>query len=79
MKVHIYSLKKEVFEREASSVNLKTTTGEITILDDHRPLIAPLAKGLIRVTDAAGKEETIEAASGFIEVRPKGDVSILID
>lgn len=79
MKIHVYSLKKSVLDREASSVNLKTVSGELTILDNHRPLIAPLVKGQIRITDAAGKEEAIEADSGFVEVRPKGEVNILID
>jgi len=79
MIVHIFSLQKAVLRKESQSVNLKTAGGEITILDNHRPLIAPLVKGQIRITDAAGKEEAIEADSGFVEVRPKGEVNILID
>ena len=78
MRVQIYSLRKPVFSREAESVNVKTASGEITVLDDHRPLIAPLMKGPIRVA-GGGREDVIKAESGFIEVRPKGEVNILID
>ncbi|MEK7554961.1 MAG: F0F1 ATP synthase subunit epsilon [Patescibacteria group bacterium] len=78
MIVHIYSLRKPVYEQESRSVNLKTISGEITILDDHRPLIAPLATGNIRVIDTQGKEEVVESKSGFVEVRPGGEVNILL-
>ena len=78
MITRIYSLKAPVFEREVTSVNLKTISGELTILDNHRPLIAPLVAGPIRVTDIKGKEEVIEARGGFVEVQPKGEVKILL-
>ena len=79
MLLHIYSLRKPVFQKEVVSVNLKTSDGEITILDNHRPLITPLEKGPIRIIDLKGSEELFEATQGFVEVRPKGEVSILID
>ncbi len=78
MKIHIYSLRKSVYERETVSVNLKTVSGEITILDNHRPLIAPLVSGPIRVIDVQGKEEMAESKGGFVEVRPGGEVNILL-
>ena len=78
MKVYIYSLRNPVYQRESVSVNLKTISGELTILDNHRPLIAPLAAGPIRVTDTKGKKEVIEATGGFVEVQPKGEVKILL-
>ena len=65
--------------REVKSVNLKTASGEITVLDNHRPLIAFLGSGPIRIVDEKDKEETLEARSGFLEVRPKGEVNILLD
>lgn len=83
MLLNIYSLRRPVFRREAKSVNVKTVAGEITILDNHRPLIAPLAGREIRIVDAKDKEEQIESAGGFVEVRPnaqsRGEVNILVD
>jgi F0F1-type ATP synthase epsilon subunit len=79
MIVHIYSLRKPVFNREAKSVNIKTASGELTILDDHRPLIAPVVKGTIRVLDTKEREEVLETKGGLLEVRPGGAVNILLD
>lgn len=79
MLLRIYSLRRPVLRREAKSVNLKTVSGEITILDNHRALITFLKKGPIRILDEKEKEEKIESEGGFLEVRPKGEVNILLD
>jgi len=79
MKFHVYSLEKPAFERDAASVNLKTAIGELTILDNHRPLIVPIAKGPLRITEREGAEQVIEANGGLLEVRPESEVTILLD
>lgn len=79
MKLHVYSLEKPAFERDAASVNLKTAIGELTILDNHRPLITPVVKGPVRITEYEGAEQTIEADGGLLEVRPGSEVTILLD
>ena len=79
MKLHVYSLEKPAFERDAASVNLKTAIGELTILDNHRPLIVPIAKGPLRITEREGAEQVIEANGGLLEVRPESEVTILLD
>ncbi len=79
MFLHVYSLQKPVFEKPITSVSLKTSQGEITILDNHRPLITLIEPGLIRIVEKDGKENRIEAQTGFVEVRPKGEVNILLD
>ena len=79
MKLHVYSLEKPTFEKDIVSVNLKTAAGELTILDNHRPLIVPLAKGSVRITDFESKETRFEAEGGLLEVRPGSEVTILID
>lgn len=79
MRLHVYSLEKPTFERDVASVNLKTAAGELTILDNHRPLIAPLAKGSIRIIEREGEEQVIEANGGLLEVRPGSEVTILLD
>lgn len=69
MKLGIYSLKKTLYQGEAQSVNCKTQTGEITILDDHEPLISVLKEGIIKIVDTTAEEHYIPVSSGFLEVR----------
>ena len=79
MFLHIYSLDKSKFYREAQSVSVKTSRGEITILDHHRPLITPLVKGPMVIVEANGEKTTIDAEGGILEVRPGSEVNILAD
>ena len=51
------------------SLNCKTAMGEITVLDNHRPLITMLKKGKMKVVDHKNKEHVIETVSGFLEVK----------
>ena len=79
MHLGIYSLEKVLFRGEASSVNCNTESGEITILDHHRPIISLLAKGIVRVIDEGKKEHYIPIASGFLEVRPGNQAKLLVE
>jgi F-type H+-transporting ATPase subunit epsilon len=78
MKLGIYSLKKILFQGEARSVNCKTENGEITILDDHEPLISVLKEGTIKIIDTAAKEHYIPVSSGFLEVR-LNDAKLIVE
>ena len=79
MHVSIYSLKKILYEGEALSVNCKTTSGEVTILDHHRPLISELAAGTMTIVDTAKKEHFVPIASGFLEVSADNRTKCIID
>ncbi len=79
MHVSIYSLKKILYEGEALSVNCKTTSGEVTILDHHRPLISELAAGTMTIVDTAKKEHFVPVASGFLEVSADNRTKCIID
>ena len=79
MHVSIYSLKKILYEGEALSVNCKTTSGEVTILDHHRPLISELAAGTMTIVDTAKKEHFVPVASGFLEVSVDNRTKCIID
>jgi len=78
MKLSVYSLKKVLFQGQASLLNCKTAVGEITVLDNHLPLIGILTKGAMKVV-ADGKETFFDVKSGFIEVRHGNEVRCLID
>jgi ATP synthase F1 epsilon subunit len=69
MKLSIYSLKKVLYSGDAELINCKTKSGEITILDHHRPLLSALAPGVIKIVDKNKKEEYITASSGFVEIK----------
>jgi F-type H+-transporting ATPase subunit epsilon len=82
MRVEIYSLHKILFEGEAESVNCKTAKGEITVLDEHEPLISMLEEGPIKVMPAQksdGGEEVFAVKGGFLEVNPNHVVRMLVE
>ncbi|KKT82175.1 MAG: hypothetical protein A3B99_03705 [Candidatus Yanofskybacteria bacterium RIFCSPHIGHO2_02_FULL_44_12b] len=77
MRLSIISLKGIQFEGDAASLNLKTRSGEITVLDHHRPLVAQLSSGQAIVTKPDGNKMEFYIASGFLEVGGNNQVTIL--
>lgn len=79
MQTSIYSLKKILYDGEAKLINCKTSLGEITILNNHIPLISDLIEGVIKVIDVNDKEYYFNIASGFLEINSLNQVKILVD
>ncbi len=79
MKLGVYSLQRVLFEGEARSVTCNTRSGEITILDDHEPIISLLAAGTIMITDDEQKKSYIPVTSGFLEMDKGNTVKILVE
>ncbi|MBI5732434.1 F0F1 ATP synthase subunit epsilon [Candidatus Jorgensenbacteria bacterium] len=79
MKINALTLKGIAFKGEAESLNVKTLSGEITVLDHHRPLISVLTKGEITITTPDRKKTSIHARSGFLEIGNTNEVTLLID
>lgn len=86
MKLSIYSLKKILFQGESQLLNCKTTTGEITILDNHTSLITVLTAGVIKIIEKplansgqAQKEHFFPIKSGFLEVRQDNEVRCIVE
>lgn len=79
MRLQVYSLKNNIFDGEAASINCKTASGEITILDQHRPLISILKPGVMKIVDKTGKEAYINVSSGFLEVRSGNVARFLVE
>lgn len=79
MKLSIYSIQSTLFEGEAEKLIAKTVMGEITILDNHLPLVSLLQGPRIEIIDMKGEKNTIPISSGFLEVRPESDVVILVE
>lgn len=79
MQTSIYSLKKILYDGEAKLINCKTSLGEITILNNHIPLISDLIEGVIKVIDINNKEHYFNIVSGFLEINSLNQVKILVD
>lgn len=68
LNVSVVSADQEVWSGEATMVIAKTVEGEIGILAGHEPLLAILAEGEVRVTQASGARITAQADDGFLSV-----------
>ena len=77
MKVSIYSIQKTLFEGEAKELIAHTSEGQITVLDDHLPLITALVGHLVEVVGKNNERKEVPLESGFLEVRPESEVVIL--
>lgn len=79
MKISVYSLKRILFQGEASLLNCKTVMGEITVLDNHETLITVLSAGVVKIIDENKKEHFFKINSGFLEVKADNEVRCIIE
>jgi len=80
MKLSIYSMRRTVYEGEATRVTLPTAVGEVTVLDHHEPYVTVLKEGKLRYEMPGQKEEQhLKIKGGFMEVREHNEVRILAD
>jgi len=79
MKIFVYSLKNVLFQGAGSSLNCKTTSGEITVLDHHDALITALAEGTMKIVDENKKEHFFPVKDGFLEVKPGNEVRCIVE
>ena len=75
----VISLKGIEYEGKITSLNVKTESGEITILDHHRPLITILKKGVAIITGEKNERKEMPINSGFLEVDAHNRLNVLID
>ncbi len=67
-----------VYKEDIDSLSLPTPLGEITVLQNHIPLVSLISPGMI--TLRKGKEEWYVAVSGgFVSVKPESNVTLLAD
>ncbi len=79
MRITIASLKGVQFEGQAASLNVNTASGEITVLDNHRPLLTLLKPGAVIIGDRRGTRRELEIRGGFLEVGLKNELYLLAD
>lgn len=66
-------------DNQVTQVSVPTSTGEITILPNHIPLISVIAPGEMRIQKQGGHEVVIAVSTGLIEVMPQNEIRILAD
>ncbi|AZS36346.1 ATP synthase epsilon chain [Microbacterium lemovicicum] len=68
LKVSLVSADAEVWTGEATLVIAKTVEGEIGFMAGHEPVLAILAEGQVRITQADGSKILANAQDGFLSM-----------
>lgn len=76
LKVNLVSAEAEVWSGEATLVVAKTVLGEIGFMAGHEPVLAILAEGQVRITQADGTKIVANAQDGFVSMADN-EVSIV--
>ncbi|MBT3538675.1 ATP synthase F1 subunit epsilon [Candidatus Parcubacteria bacterium] len=78
LKFKIATPESVVYEDEVKQVSIPTTTGEITVLPNHIPLVSVLQAGELKIVDKDG-EHVLALSGGFLEIRGNNEIVILAD
>ena len=78
LKFKIATPEKIVYEDEIYQVSIPTTSGEITVLPNHIPLVSILQAGELKITDKDG-EHPFAVSGGFLEIKAENEIIILAD
>jgi F-type H+-transporting ATPase subunit epsilon len=78
IKFEIVTPERTVLVKDIMQVTVPTTTGEITVLPEHIPLISILKPGVLEIKTLDKEIEIIAVSGGFIEVL-RDKVVILAD
>jgi len=68
LNVSLVAADAEVWSGEATLVIARTVEGEIGIMTGHEPLLAILAEGQVRITQADGTKILASAQDGFLSM-----------
>lgn len=79
MKIAIYALEKTLFEGEGRQLSCFSDGGQMTILDEHIPLISILTGPAVEIVRVDGERVRFVLTAGVVEVRPHSEVVILAD
>lgn len=74
----IVTQEKELLSTEIDSLTAMTTTGEVTILPGHIPLMTKLSDTEL-IYRIKGKEESFAVTGGFLNVEPNNTIVVLAD
>lgn len=77
MKLSIHTIDRTLFNGSAEAVILTTPQGQITILDNHIPLITIVEAGTISYQKTDKNWELVPFTGGIAEIRPGSEVVVL--
>lgn len=79
MNIQIFAIDREIFSGEADSLTLPAFDGQITVLNNHLPIISLLKSGKITVKKNNKIEKEVDVyKEGFAEVNP-GKITVLVE
>lgn len=78
LSLKIATPEKVIYQNDIEQISVPTTTGEITILPHHVPLVSVLQAGELKIKDKAG-EQVIAVSGGFLEIKANNEAVILAD
>jgi len=79
IKLKIVTPDKIIYENDSvSQITIPTSTGEITVLPNHIPLISIIQPGELTIVQSDGTKH-IAIIGGFIEMRDQNELYILAD
>ena len=70
-KLEIVTPDKQFFEGDVEMTIVRTTEGDVGVLHDHEPLVAPVSIGMVRIKEN-GTFKSAACAGGFISVDETG-------
>jgi F-type H+-transporting ATPase subunit epsilon len=59
---------REIFNAPVSSIQAPGVMGSFGVMSNHAPMVAALQPGLVRITDAEGRELRLFVGGGFFQV-----------
>ena len=77
MQLSIYSIKQTILEATAEKVTIPTPQGEITVLDNHIPLVTLVNAGIVSYYTSQNQWQKIAFSGGVAEIRPGSEVVLL--
>lgn len=75
----IFSLNKIEYKEEVAGLNVKTRSGEVTVLSGHRPLVGVLLPCTAQIITKDNKKIPFEIKSGFLEMDGNDRLNLLVD
>jgi F-type H+-transporting ATPase subunit epsilon len=78
-KIQILTANKNIFAGEVVSLIVPTKEGQLTILNNHTPIVSVLSIGEAVVETENKEKKSFYLQGGVLEVKQNGDVSLLAD
>lgn len=79
MKIAVYSISETLFEGNADELIAHTPAGQITVLNEHIPLITTLTGPMLSIVRKNETPLHISLGGGTLEVRPQSEVVALVE